>query len=139
MDLIERLACLELAGLFAFVQAECLAQAALALEEERLEAGRVVFAAGEPADFLYLVCKGRVRLEFAGHTFWAGPGECFGFEEVLSEGERVHTARAEEGCLLLRLEREQARRLLEEDAGFARGAVRELMMRQLGRAREGLH
>lgn len=134
MDLIERIAVLERAGLFAFVEAECLAQAALALEEEEASAGRRLYCVGEPADFLYLLCEGKVRLSLGGAELVVGPGECFGFEEVLSEGERAHSATAETPCRLLRLERGQARRLLEDDPGLARGAIRELLKRQAGGA-----
>jgi CRP-like cAMP-binding protein len=135
MDLIERIACLERSDLFAFVEAECLARAATALEEESVPAARTIYEPDEPADFLYVLCEGSpVRLRLGELSCVVAPGQCFGYEEVLSEGERRHWARAEGSCLLLKLDATQARKLLAEDPGLARGAIRALLARQLAPA-----
>jgi NTE family protein len=132
MDLIDRLASLERARLFAFLQADCLASIALALEEESIPASQIIYGPGEAADCIYLLCEGGpVRLAFGGRIREVAPGECFGFEEVLAGCERRHGARCEGACLLLKLDRSRALNLLAEDSGLSRGAVAALLARQI--------
>ncbi len=137
MDLTERLAWLERAELFAPLCPECLARVALAAEEESAPAGQTLYAPGEPAHGLYLLCEGAVALELAGRAYRVAPGECFGFEEVLTGGGRRHGARTASPCRLLTLGRGEVLGLLAEDPGLALGAVGALLSRQLRAEPEG--
>jgi CRP-like cAMP-binding protein len=133
VDLTQRIGLLEKAALFALLQAECLAGVAVALEEECHPEAHVIYEPGDPADFLYLVSEGQVRLEFAGgRGFEVGAGQSFGFEEVLSGGARVHSARSVGACRLLRLDQTRARQLAIDDPGLAQGAIRVLLAREGG-------
>ncbi|MFH0810070.1 MAG: cyclic nucleotide-binding domain-containing protein [Pseudomonadota bacterium] len=133
MDLIQRLTYLEKADLFAFVQAECLAKAALAMTSREVLTPEILYEQSEPADFAYLLCQGsKVRLRYAdGVGYEVSPGECFGYEEIFSEAEeRHHGARCLGACILLRLEHAEALSLAAEDPGLFRGAIKALMLRR---------
>lgn len=64
-------------------------------------AGSVVYREGDEADAVYVVLRGRVRVEGGGSAADAGPGEHFGERSVLRGSPREATATAAEDCELM--------------------------------------
>jgi CBS domain-containing protein len=98
-----------------------LAEAALARLESALEirfaaAGdRILTRGGAPSDALYVVRKGRVRLEREGETLEVlEAGECFGFPSLLGGRPPLRDALAETDTLLFRFPAPAFRALLAE-------------------------
>lgn len=88
--------------------------AAVVHEESRAANTRVVDE-GDYADCMYLIVDGRIRIE-KGETFLAelGPGDFFGEMAVLEGEARSATAVTESRVRLLRLDRDDLLRLMEE-------------------------
>lgn len=88
--------------------------------------GALIFNLSEPADSLYLVHSGRVRLfllapEGAELTLaYAGPGACFGELAALDNGVRSAAASADRPTVLLRLSADALHHRLATDADLAR-------------------
>jgi CBS domain-containing protein len=97
------------------------AEVEAALEIRFAAAGeRILERGGAPSDALWIVRKGRVRLEREAEVLEVlEPGECFGFPSLLGRRTPVRDAIAVEDCLLLRLPEARFRRLLD-DPGAAR-------------------
>ncbi|MGE0640046.1 MAG: DUF294 nucleotidyltransferase-like domain-containing protein [Thermoanaerobaculia bacterium] len=76
---------------------------------------RLLSRGGAPADALWIVRKGRVRLEREGEALeLLAPGECFGFPSLLGRRPPLRDAVAAEDCLLFRVGARAFRELLEE-------------------------
>jgi len=123
----DRLAFLKTTDLFAGVSTDALERIAEALEPACLAAGETVFREGEPGDAVYLVVKGRLRLEYHGvELLTRGPAECVGELALVDDGPRSATAVAATAVQLLRCRRASFQAALEADAGLARGVLRVL-------------
>lgn len=73
-------------GLFADLSANDLQQIASHLRPMRYRAGEQIFRASAPADKLYLIEKGQVRVQpLSGGAWLLGPGESFGERALLTE------------------------------------------------------
>lgn len=80
--------------------------------------GHVLFRKGDPADFLYFVVSGRVRVEPAGVEL--GPGELVGEIAFFSpERQRTQTVRAVAEGTLLALDEASLLRLYHENPTFS--------------------
>jgi CRP/FNR family cyclic AMP-dependent transcriptional regulator len=99
-------------GLFAYLSADDRAQLAQAISVVAVDAGSVLFRAGDPGESLYIVCKGDVEISIrdtAGQKIVlnnAHPGEIFGELALLDRGARTATAVAVTDAELLELDRE---------------------------------
>jgi len=79
---------------------------AIAAESHPMEAGDVLFAAGDAADGAYIVQHGSVSLQAAtGGEVVAGPGTLLGESALLTETRRPATATAREPGKALRISR----------------------------------
>jgi CRP-like cAMP-binding protein len=93
-------------------------------EEEEVEAGRRIFAAGEPVELIYFMREGRVQLSREGVPPWVFEGRW-----VLGPGDAVldrpypRTAVALTNISLLRIPAEAWLELLEDSFDLARGAI----------------
>ncbi len=108
------------------------------LRRRRYEAGRVVFQRGDPAEEVFLVVAGRLRIsvcsldgrELAFRI--AAPGDIFGEIGVLDDGLRSADVTALRDCEVLALARADLRRLLNDRPAMAIGVSQFLC----GRLRE---
>ena len=96
----------------------------------------MIFIQGEPADAVFYLQQGRVRLSVVSHEGKAavlalsGPGEFLG-ETVFNDGPvlRMATAMAHTDCLVVRIEMAEMGRLLHDERGFSRLFVDFLLSR----------
>ncbi len=92
----------------------------------RIKAGYVLYAEGEPDDFLYLIREGRLSLKSvppgskeAVEVEVLGPGEICGEEALLGHAARPVTVTAMEDALLLRAEGKKIAPFLARSPGLA--------------------
>jgi CRP-like cAMP-binding protein len=94
------------------------------IEEEDVEPGKRLFAAGEQPEFIFFVQDGRVRLERDGSNPWIFEGRSvIGVFDALLERPHPRTAVAETKLHLLKLRAEHWLALLEDSFGLARAAL----------------
>lgn len=91
------------------------------LEECELAAGEELFDEGEPANGLYFVLSGRLRVESThlGESALFGAGNTLGSFAIVVDGPRETRASAVEDCRLLVLHRSGFRRLVDSDPRLA--------------------
>jgi predicted acylesterase/phospholipase RssA/CRP-like cAMP-binding protein len=97
--------------------------------ETRLAAREWLFRAGEPADRLFLVLSGRLRVvepETGRLLREVGPGAALGELGLLTGSVRSASVRAVRDCRLLELDAEHFLRLVRDDGGFAVSIAQEL-------------
>lgn len=135
---IERVILLRRVDLFHEVPTEKLAAlAAVAEEIDRLE-GDVLFRETDPADALYLIIRGRVRLTAAGEMVGeAGPKEALGVWTLFDEEPRIATATMTEDTRFLRIRRSRFQELLSDHPEIAYAVLRTLVRRLRSIARAG--
>ncbi len=94
-----------------------------------------VFMQGQPADSLYFLLRGKVRLAVATHegkeaiVATLGPGEFFGEGCLAGQPLRMATAISVGDCTLTRVEKPMMLRLLHEEPGLAELFVTHLVAR----------
>jgi len=82
--------------LFADINPSDLKQVATLLRPMRYRSGEMIFRASTPADKLYLIDKGNVRVQaLSGGAYLLGPGELFGERALITEQPHSITASAE--------------------------------------------
>ena len=89
---------------------------AIGAEGYRLEAGQVLFTAGDVADGAYVVQRGSFTLRperGGGAEIIAGPGTLLGESALLAETKRPATATAREDSTVLRISRTMFLKMLE--------------------------
>jgi CRP-like cAMP-binding protein len=92
--------------------------------EEDVEAGKRLFARGEPPELIFFVQDGRVRLEREGQNPWIFEGRSvIGVFDAVLERPHERTAVAETRLHLLRLHVDHWIDLLEDSFGLARAAL----------------
>jgi CRP/FNR family cyclic AMP-dependent transcriptional regulator len=100
-----------------------LALAEVAHEIEILEGDRL-YMEEDPADALYIVVEGRVRLWADGRTMGeVGPGEAFGTWSLVDPSERGHRADCIEDGLTLALHRDEFYDIAATDLSLLQGLV----------------
>ena len=129
----------ELIGLLAkcdllrHLPAEAIEQILPSVRTRRLNAGEVLFRAGEPADALYIVARGSVDVvaDSPGDAKGAGaaiaelgPGTAFGEMGLISGGARTATIRTAKGAELLEIGRDDFDTLIAADPIMARAVQR---------------
>jgi CRP-like cAMP-binding protein len=95
-----------------------------------VRAGEMIFAAGEPADFMYVVKKGQVDL-LKGHEVieTVGPEGFFGELALVDSGRRSATARARTDCELAPINDEQFQFMVAQTPFFSLVVMREMAAR----------
>jgi CRP-like cAMP-binding protein len=127
---------LESAYLFQEVSEQTRSEIAQIATEESYPQGAFLFHAGDPADHLYILQKGWVRLSVAHRGFLShivsDPGEAIGWSSMAGNG--VYTASAE--CLLpvtaLKIAKDKLNLILERDTASGLAFYRRLA-RLMGR------
>lgn len=100
------------------------------LSEVRLDKGQILFTEGEPAQAMYIVRSGQVKifkLSPDGREQvlrLAGPGDCFNEVPVFDDGPNPANVQAVESSLLWAIRRTDMRRLVEEHPAIAIGFLR---------------
>jgi CRP-like cAMP-binding protein len=104
---VERVLILKGADLLKDVGPRQLLGLAEVTREVAIAKGETLYGAEDPADALYLVVEGRVRLSSGDRTTSeVGPGEAFGTWALVDDSARGHRAECIEDGLLLALQRE---------------------------------
>jgi CRP-like cAMP-binding protein len=135
----ERMELLARAPLFSVLHPADLRRLAGKFHPIRYRKGEVVFREGEPAERLFLIERGRVKLSIgtpAGQDLLIGVlgrGQIFGELAVIDRGPRAMDARAMEDTTLYALDSDMFWTLLESRHALARRLL-ELMARRLRRA-----
>ncbi len=94
------------------------------LEEEEIEAGRRLFAAGEPVELVYFIREGRIQLSREGAPPWTYEGRwVIGPSDAILERPYPRTGVALTSLSLLKIPAEDWLELLEDSFELARGAV----------------
>ena len=98
-------------------------------QERQLNQNATIFAQNMPAEALYIVKSGKVRISMmAGEgeemgLLLLGPGEFFGELALIQETNRLVTARAETAVELLLLTRKDFQALIEQEPRIAAKAL----------------
>lgn len=135
----ERVELLKDAPLFGVLQPSDLSALATQFYPHRYRKGEMVFREGEPAERLFLIEHGRVKLfntSSQGNELLVavlGPGQIFGELAVIDRGPRAMSSRAMESVGVFSLGSDQFWTLLENHSALARRLL-ELMARRLRRA-----
>ncbi|MBA3728990.1 MAG: Crp/Fnr family transcriptional regulator [Actinobacteria bacterium] len=138
-DLSERVRLLENAPLFSVLHPEDLRTLATRFHSVRYRRGEVVFREGEPAERLFVIGEGKVKLTISsaggGELLIGvlGRGQIFGELAVIDRGPRAMNARAMEEALVYALNADLFWTILENRPALARRLL-ELMARRLRRA-----
>lgn len=120
IDLVARLRVLRKSSIFRRAGVGTLVQMATSIEERRLLAGSVLWSAGDPSGFFYLVIDGSIACRLpSGVTFSATAGYPLGNLESQAGEPRWYTAVAETPAILLRGDTEGFRDVLEENPDVA--------------------
>tara|TARA_R110001592_G_scaffold279960_1_gene547327 strand:- start:3486 stop:4661 length:1176 start_codon:yes stop_codon:yes gene_type:complete len=88
------------------------------LQSRRLPAGSTVFTKGDPADAMYFILSGTVRVHLPGRAIDMGAGEFFGEMALYRDAPRLVRVHCLTDCRLLRLAKGDFDRLSEDDADF---------------------
>ena len=104
-----------------------LAEVALEIE---ISKGETLYGEDDPADALYMVVEGRVRLSTGDRTTSeVGPGEAFGTWALVDDSRRGHRAECIEDGLALALQREDFYDRAAADLTLLQGVLRVLAKR----------
>ncbi|MBD3380912.1 MAG: cyclic nucleotide-binding domain-containing protein [candidate division Zixibacteria bacterium] len=130
LTIIEKVIFLQNIEVFAEVPTEQLATLAAITEEVEMIKGDVIFRERDPADALYLIREGSIKLH-RGETeiSVAEAGESFGTWALFDEEPRVVTATAVEDSQLLRIDRDDFIDLLADHVQIAQGVLKTIVKR----------
>lgn len=135
---IEKVILLQDVDVFAEVPTENLAVLAAVADEVSLLAGDVLYREDDPADALYMVLDGRIRLSRGDRTVVeAGPGEAFGTWALFDDAPRLTTAEAVADATLLRIDRDDFIDLMADHVRIAQGVIKTVARRLRGLAAAG--
>jgi CRP-like cAMP-binding protein len=127
---VERVLILKGADLLKDVGPRHLLGLAEVAREIEIRAGDTIYKADDPADALYLVVEGRVRLMTDERTTSeVGPGEAFGTWALVDESDRGHSAECIEDGLALALHRDEFYDVAAGDLTLLQEVVRALAKR----------
>jgi len=88
------------------------------LQSRRLPAGSTVFTKGDPADAMYFILSGTVRVHLPGRAIELSAGEFFGEMALYRDAPRLVRVHCVTDCRLLRLAKDDFDRLSEDDIDF---------------------
>jgi CRP/FNR family transcriptional regulator, cyclic AMP receptor protein len=99
--------------------------------------GRNIFMQGQPADAVFFLLRGKVRLSVTSHegkeaiVATVSAGEFFGEGCLASQSSRMATAISVGDCTLTRIEKPMMARMLHEEQGLAEVFVAHLLSRNI--------
>jgi len=125
MAQIEMMVFLQGVDLFAHCNAEEVLRLAAIANEQHFEKGEVIFRKDDPADSLYCVVEGKVRLDADGEAGAViGTSGRFGVLDILSGPPRLGDATAVSDCRVLAIEAEDFFDLLSNNIEIVRALFR---------------
>lgn len=128
---IETIVFLQSVDLFSFCKAEEILRIAAIARERRLGTGEKIYDAGDPADSLYCVVQGRVKLESPEREDrLIHPLGAFGVEEILSGRLRTRRAVTDDASLVLVIGAEDFFDLLAHNIDIVKSLFRHLFRDQ---------
>ena len=130
---IERVITLQDVDIFSEVSTEELGYLAAIVREETHPAGSVIYDEKDPAESMYQVVAGRVRLHRGELEInIAGPGQPFGSWALFDDEPRVTTATVLADTQVLRLDKEDFIDLLADNVEITQGVLKALVDRVRG-------
>jgi len=127
---VERVLILRGADLLKDLGPRHLLRLAEVVREVEVEGGETLYVETDPADALYLVVEGRVRLAEHGRTMSeVGPGEAFGTWALVDDSERGHRAECAEDGIVLALPRSEFYEVASGDLALLQELLRVLSKR----------
>ena len=130
LTLVERVFILKAADLLVDVGPRRLLALARMAREVEIVAGDTIYGEEDPADVLYMVVEGRVRLSTGERELSeVGPGEAFGTWSLVDDSARGHHAECVEGGLTLALHRDDFYDVAAGDLTLLQEVVRVLAKR----------
>ena len=127
---LEKAIRLQKVELFSDMDTDLLALAASIASQIQFAAGTVLFKENGPAEALYVVLEGRIRLTRGSREIFAvGPGETLGNWALFDDQPGVATATCSEETSLLKIEREDFYDLLADHAEMTQKMFKALVKR----------
>jgi CRP/FNR family transcriptional regulator, cyclic AMP receptor protein len=133
LTVVEKVIFLQEVDVFSEVPTEQLAYLAAIAEEESFSQGEFIYREQDPAEAMYLVVEGKVRLHRGSLDITvADPGDPFGTWALFDDEPRVSAATVLEEARLLRLNKEEFVDLLADNVGITQGVLKALVKRMRG-------
>jgi CRP-like cAMP-binding protein len=127
---IETVVFLQSVDIFSYCKAEEVLRIAAIAQERTVSAGEKIYSANEPAEGLFCVVRGSVKIEGSnGEAQTVGPLATFGGIDILRSRLRTATATAETDSLLLAIESEDLFDLLSNNIEIVKALFRHLIER----------
>ena len=127
---IETVVFLQSVDIFSYCKAEEVLRIAAIAQERMVAEGEKIYGANEPAEGLFCVVRGSVRIESGnGETKTVGPLATFGGIDILRSRLRTATATAETDTLLLAIESDDLFDLLSNNIEIVKALFRHLIER----------
>jgi CRP/FNR family cyclic AMP-dependent transcriptional regulator len=125
---IQVVVCLQSCDLFSFCKAEEILRIAGITHQRLIKVGEKIYERNGPAEMLYAVVHGSVRLEGGGDgPVTAGPLQTFGVREILCGRLRGEDAVADTDTLVLAVEADDFFDLLANNIDIVRALFRHLL------------
>lgn len=125
---IETVVFLQSVDIFSYCKAEEVLRIAAIAQERSVAAGEKIYSANEPAEALYSVVRGSVKIESVnGESRVVGPLATFGGIDILRSRLRTGTAIAETDTLLLAIESDDLFDLLSNNIEIVKALFRHLI------------
>lgn len=126
---VERVLILKSADLLKDVGPRRLLELAEVAREVEISKGETIYKEDDPADALYMVVEGRVRIVTGERTSEVGPGEAFGTWALVDDSGRGHRAECIEDGRMLALHRDEFYDVAASDLTLLQEVVRALARR----------
>lgn len=127
---IETVVFLQSVDIFSYCKAEEVLRIAAIAQERLVEAGEKIYSANEPAEAMFCVVRGSVKVESSNaETKMVGPLATFGGVDILRSRLRTATATAETDSLLLAIESDDLFDLLSNNIEIVKALFRHLIER----------
>jgi signal-transduction protein with cAMP-binding, CBS, and nucleotidyltransferase domain len=126
---VERVLILKSADLLKDVGPRRLLELAEVAREVEITKGETIYKEEDPADALYMVVEGRVRIVTGERTSEVGPGEAFGTWALVDDSGRGHRAECIEDGRTLALHRDEFYDVAASDLTLLQEVVRALARR----------
>jgi CRP/FNR family cyclic AMP-dependent transcriptional regulator len=130
LTIVDKVLCLQNVDIFNRTTTEDLAYIGSIATELQLPEGTTIFKQDEPADSMYVIVSGRVRLHKNGQEILiAGEKEAFGTWALVDTEPYIMTATALEDVHLLKIEQDEFYDLLADHAEITQSIFRALVQR----------
>jgi CRP-like cAMP-binding protein len=133
LTIVEKVIFLQNIDVFREIPTEQLALMAAIAEEVSYAGGELIYKEHDPADALYVVVEGQIRLHRGEQEITTAKArEAFGTWALFDEEPRVTSATALEDALLLRIDHEDFVDLLADHVQIAQGVLKTIASRLRG-------